>query len=48
MPWPVVELVRSRMGFPEAPAAWSRAVIFREWSGSTRGSLAPVMNRTAG
>ncbi len=47
MPWPEVLLVRRRMGF-FVPLACRRAVIFREFAGSTRGSFAPVVNRIAG
>src|SRR5262249_14028635 len=45
--WPEPELVRSSTAW-RVPAACRRAVILREWYGSTRGSLAPVRNSTAG
>ena len=48
MPWPALELVRSRIGRPDAVAAWRRAVILRELAGSTRPSWSPVRKRTAG
>ena len=47
-PCPLLALVRSRTGAFEPVAACSRAVILRDCIGSTRGSLAPVMNSTFG
>src|SRR5262245_44712540 len=48
MPWPVSELVRSKIGAPHDWAACSRAIIFRDCDGCTRGSFAPVIIRMAG
>src|SRR5260370_37207032 len=48
IPCPVVELVRKSIGAFELVAACSRAVIFREFAGFTRGSFAPVRNNTPG
>src|SRR5947207_829460 len=45
-PWPLLALVRSSTG--PSDAACNRAVILRDCIGSTRGSLAPVRNSTAG
>src|ERR1051325_6313848 len=45
IPCPLFALVRSRHA---APTSCRRAVIFRLCIGSTRGSLAPVRNSTAG
>ena len=47
-PWPELALVRSSTTASGRSAAWSRAVIFRDCIGSTRGSFAPVRNSTAG
>ena len=48
MPWPEEALVRSRTDPRVAPPVCMRAVILRDCIGSTRGSLAPVMNSTGG
>ena len=48
MPWPALAVVLNKMGWPEDVAAWSRAVIFREWAGFTRPSFSPHGKIAAG
>jgi hypothetical protein len=48
IPWPELALARSRTRLRPPVAACSRAAIFRECIGSTRGSLAPLGRRTGG
>jgi hypothetical protein len=48
MPCPELALVRKRTGNPEFDDACSAAANFRECSGLTRPSVAPVSMRTAG
>src|SRR5690606_4915004 len=46
--WPTSDSLRSRIGASEAVACWRAAHILRACSGSTRVSLANVVNSTAG
>ena len=48
MPWPAWELMLSRTGWPDAVAAYSRAIILRECMGLTRPSVSPVAMKMAG